>query len=957
VAPELKLSASDLQGVLRGTSRNASTTCTPQKSTGGPEAFYLLRLSERTLVDLEVISDLDSVLAIRSSCDDPLTEVACSDGPGASDGQMKLDAVDARVPPPQTGRDAHLRASLPAGTYYVLIDEAEPFGFGGDFQLRVRTSTPPAQITCAAAPTVSAGTRLLAEELDLASEQPPCGGESARPALFYRAAIPAGARLTARAVPTSGDRFWTPALQLFTSCASGGANLCLASDQAALEGQRELRYLNDGPTEQTVLLSVSDSEPVTGAMFRLEVNIAERNLSCASAQPLSDGLVLLRQDFSDAPTQDLTSSCSSGAPALFYSARLYPGQYVRLWVSPTGGPSLIFPVTFATRERCDSVSCQGGDVNEIYYTNLLAEPRTVIIEAYSAAATEVTPFDLHVEMPRPLGRILVRADRGLTTTEGGGQASFQVALTSPSTEMVEIPLASGDPEEGQVSPPVLRFSPTDWDRPQTVTVTGVDDSKRDGTRPYTVKVGPSTSADPRYQGVEGNTVALVNRDDEPGFHIESPAALVTSERGTTATFRVFLDRAPTATVHLPLSSSDETEGKVTSSELVFEPASWRDPQTVTVLGLDDDETDGSRPYQVVLGAASSDDPQYQGIDPADLPALNDDDDLQPVAPTVVNGSMRCYLTSDKSLAVDQAGVLYASMVCPTQDPASLPPDEIPPYLQTVWVAASADGGRTFGAPVDTRLPANTAAIAAGRPGLVVAMAASPGRVAIARSEDGGVSWQPPQLVDTPPPNGIPLVYLAAAGERVLMEEGGVHWWISEDGARTLSPLEGPGSPQAVGLDPDGTIWAVLSDREWLRFRSSRDGGATFQSGAWLPLWYGGFAAGSSMLYVGLSGFSRVGLLAVPRDGLSMSKVVDISAMSDRYTYHVAVDHEDNVTVGLLVEEQIQLYRLAAGDSAVGPARVVGRVDGSSSLLALSDRAVAVLFSSQGKISVAVETWP
>jgi hypothetical protein len=38
VAPELKLPESDLQGVLRGSSRNASTTCTRLKGTGGPES-------------------------------------------------------------------------------------------------------------------------------------------------------------------------------------------------------------------------------------------------------------------------------------------------------------------------------------------------------------------------------------------------------------------------------------------------------------------------------------------------------------------------------------------------------------------------------------------------------------------------------------------------------------------------------------------------------------------------------------------------------------------------------------------------------------------------------------------------------------------------------------------------------------------------------------------------------
>ena len=141
--------------------------------------------------------------------------------------------------------------------------------------------------------------------------------------------IPAGERLTVRAVPIAGDRSWTPTLQLFTSCGQtggdAGANLCLASDRADAQGQRMLRYVNNGPTEQTVLLSVSAGGPVHGARFRLEVAIAEplQNLTCASARPLSDGLVLRNQDLSEGATE--ASPCKpSGMPSLFYSATLYP---------------------------------------------------------------------------------------------------------------------------------------------------------------------------------------------------------------------------------------------------------------------------------------------------------------------------------------------------------------------------------------------------------------------------------------------------------------------------------------------------------------------------------------------------------------------------------------------------------------------------------------------------------
>ena len=60
---------------------------------------------------------------------------------------------------------------------------------------------------------------------------------------------------------------------------------------------------------------------------------------------------------------------------------------------------------------------------------------------------------------------------GLETTEAGGTATFTVVLNSQPTANVTIPLTSSDPTEGSVSPAQLTFTATNWNAPQTVTVT------------------------------------------------------------------------------------------------------------------------------------------------------------------------------------------------------------------------------------------------------------------------------------------------------------------------------------------------------------------------------------------------------------------------------------------------------------------------------------------------------
>ena len=88
--------------------------------------------------------------------------------------------------------------------------------------------------------------------------------------------------------------------------------------------------------------------------------------------------------------------------------------------------------------------------------------------------------------------------------------------------------------------------------------------------------------------------------------------LITSKAGDSASFTVVLATPPTADVTLDLSSSNNSEGAVSPSSLVFTSANWSTPQTVTITGVDDGQT-GSVPYQVTFDPATSTDPNYSGL--------------------------------------------------------------------------------------------------------------------------------------------------------------------------------------------------------------------------------------------------------------------------------------------------------------------------------------------------------
>ena len=119
--------------------------------------------------------------------------------------------------------------------------------------------------------------------------------------------------------------------------------------------------------------------------------------------------------------------------------------------------------------------------------------------------------------------------------------------------------------------------------------------------------------------------------------------LNTSEAGGKAQFKVALATAPRYDVVLTLTNNDTTEGlfistaangtQLTSATrvLTFTASNWNQPQTVSLIGVDDSETDGDVAF-VITSKVSSSDLNYdgmragQGLAVANLIATNLDDD-------------------------------------------------------------------------------------------------------------------------------------------------------------------------------------------------------------------------------------------------------------------------------------------------------------------------------------------
>jgi hypothetical protein len=135
----------------------------------------------------------------------------------------------------------------------------------------------------------------------------------------------------------------------------------------------------------------------------------------------------------------------------------------------------------------------------------------------------------------------------------------------------------------------------------------------------------SGTADLQSNG-QARAFVLFPTPPSPGLSVSPVSGLVTTEAGGNATFSVVLDAEPTADVTIGISSSDIGEGTVDQASLTFTPANWDTPQTVTITGVDDAIEDGDVVYTVITSAASSADPDYNGLDADDVAVTNLDDD-------------------------------------------------------------------------------------------------------------------------------------------------------------------------------------------------------------------------------------------------------------------------------------------------------------------------------------------
>lgn len=218
-------------------------------------------------------------------------------------------------------------------------------------------------------------------------------------------------------------------------------------------------------------------------------------------------------------------------------------------------------------------------------------------------------------------------------SENGNLGNFSVVLDIEPNFDVFIDITSNDSGEVAVDSAFqqLQFTPSNWNIPQTVLVSGVDDLIIDGDQLTQITAAVASNSAPSFLSEAPQIVNVINRDNDVANIILSSIDQLTGEDGETGSFSVSLSVPPTHPVQINWASSNTNEGTVTPT-ISFSSTNWNQPQLITVSGVDDliPMNDGAINYDIYINGISSMDPNFGNIIPASIPPIamiNQDNDL------------------------------------------------------------------------------------------------------------------------------------------------------------------------------------------------------------------------------------------------------------------------------------------------------------------------------------------
>ncbi len=218
------------------------------------------------------------------------------------------------------------------------------------------------------------------------------------------------------------------------------------------------------------------------------------------------------------------------------------------------------------------------------------------------------------------GTVLVETDNTTVVAEIGGIDTFTVKLVSQPTDNAIVNVLPD--AECLTDKSSLTFLTSDWNTPQTVTVTAVDDDDEEGAHTCAISF-TTTSDDLMYNAVSLDDLS-VNIVDSAGVIVTaSNNTTSVTEAGNTDNYTVVLANEPTHHVKVEITTAEDCT--VSPATVTFAVAEWDTPVTATVTAVDDLVAEGSETCRITHTVKSADN-LYDGISVAFIDSTVVDDD-------------------------------------------------------------------------------------------------------------------------------------------------------------------------------------------------------------------------------------------------------------------------------------------------------------------------------------------
>ena len=371
-------------------------------------------------------------------------------------------------------------------------------------------------------------------------------------------------------------------------------------------------------TSQTVTVTGVDdsSDPVVDGNSSYKINLGNTVSSSTHYNDLKSGTLELSNTDNESPDVTLSSSSlttsENGTNATFtvkLDQKTTSDVTINLQSDDPGeGVPSPSALTFTTSNYSSAQTITVQAVDDAFYDD--NQSYTIALKTISGTGTAYDGFD-------PADVSVTNTDNedadavgiepstsSISVSETGSTASFTLRLKSEPTANVVLSISSSNTAEGIVSPSSLLFSRNNWRTPQTVTVTGVDDYYDNGSTSFSIIVGSPVTSDTNYSAKPASTISATNVDNDTAGITIFASDNQTGEDGDNGTLLVLLDSQPFGDVILSVTSDNTSETNVSPDNLTFTTSNWNTSQTVTLIGVDDNDNDSNQSFNITVAGSS-----------------------------------------------------------------------------------------------------------------------------------------------------------------------------------------------------------------------------------------------------------------------------------------------------------------------------------------------------------------